>query len=64
MKAEEQAREKRCCGPEGCGSSPNFYERMCIASDCMGWEWSDTRNQIEGKHHDWEGDCGLKRKSQ
>ena len=73
---EDEAGSIRCCGPEGCGSNPNFYERMCIASACMGWEWGkdgwrradgivinadrEPENYSGGR---WikRGDCGLKR---
>jgi hypothetical protein len=39
---EEQAKEKRCCGPEGCGGSLYLHksksdERWCIGSLCMAW---------------------------
>jgi hypothetical protein len=40
MVTEETAEMKRCCGPEGCGtSSTPGGERFCIASQCMAWRW-------------------------
>ena len=39
MHTKFEAQNKRCCGPEGCGSDPNFYKRLCIVSDCMAWYW-------------------------
>jgi len=50
---EEEAKTKRCCGPEGTGTTINpdtkvnmkevitgvCIPRWCIASDCMGWQW-------------------------
>lgn len=45
MHTEDEAKKTRCCGPEYCGSNPNFYDRMCIASDCMAWRWA-PRDEI------------------
>lgn len=40
---EAQARDKRCCGPEGCGETRWLdgrpLGRFCIGSACMAWEW-------------------------
>jgi hypothetical protein len=51
---DEEARTKRCCGPEGCGRHlpsasagetigglGRHTERFCIGSDCMAWEWGE-----------------------
>lgn len=35
MYEEEEAKLKRCCGPEGCGDGRP--KRYCVASDCMAW---------------------------
>lgn len=43
---EEEARTKRCCGPEGCGNSDANGRRRCIASDCAAWRYSSPL-------HDW-----------
>ena len=45
----EQAQNKRCCGPEGCGeersNSANVlvpaFTRKCIGPDCMAWRWNE-----------------------
>ena len=37
---EDQAKTKRCCGPEGCGDyihKDTSQERYCIGSQCMAW---------------------------
>jgi hypothetical protein len=41
---EEEAKGKRCCGPEGCGEpgkthGPYYHRvgRVCIGSACMAW---------------------------
>lgn len=38
---EEEAKETRCCGPEGCGriNMSGDMARYCIGSDCMAWRW-------------------------
>ena len=49
MHTEEQARETRCCGPEGCGNwhpGSNKTIRLCVASDCMGWWWNTEHNDL------------------
>lgn len=42
---EGEAREKRCCGPSGCGDYGNpspdgSLQRYCAASACMAWSWA------------------------
>lgn len=43
---ENEAKEKRCCGPVGCGRKPSAAltsasdDRFCIGSACMGWRWA------------------------
>ena len=46
---EDEAKTKRCCGPEGCGDSADsgspYYDdigRCCIGSKCMAWRWEMT----------------------
>lgn len=43
---ETDAREMRCCGPDGCGQfryppieGTRSHERYCVASKCMAWRW-------------------------
>ena len=48
MHTEEQARKTRCCGPWPCGipddsNGINSVQRLCVAADCMGWEWVDRK---------------------
>ena len=45
---EDEAKTKRCCGPEGCGEEHSANTtgfttaRYCIGSACMGWRFSLT----------------------
>jgi hypothetical protein len=47
MFTEQEAKTKRCCGPEGCGVYPvamgtsEKYMRFCIGSMCMAWRKVD-----------------------
>ena len=69
MKTEDEARELRCCGPDGCGGwahendAPDIpdggYVRYCIASDCMAWEPEPILHYADKPSG--KGDCGLKR---
>ena len=34
---EKEAKNKRCCGPDGCGDKPAIGPRLCIGSACMAW---------------------------
>lgn len=49
---EAQARDKRCCGPEGCGGprrlddQPVFVGRFCIGSACMAWRWQKPPGEM------------------
>ena len=36
---EKEAKNKRCCGPDGCGDKPAIGPRLCIGSYCMAWDW-------------------------
>jgi hypothetical protein len=40
---EDEAKKKQCIGPENCGISlyGNGKNRMCIASGCMAWEFTE-----------------------
>jgi hypothetical protein len=45
---EQDARTRRCCGPEGCGhyvlrATASGADRYCLASGCMAWRWNPTR---------------------
>ena len=63
---ENQARGKRCCGPNGCGYVDDEQdvncinaERWCIASGCAGWLWDKVYAPgVQPKDH-IEGHCGL-----
>lgn len=53
---EQDAKNKRCCGPDGCGDVKRGVtgmrasdERFCIGSECMGWIVT----------HPGKGCCGL-----
>lgn len=37
MLTAELAREKRCCGPSGCGTHAGDNLRYCVADECMAW---------------------------
>lgn len=39
MMIEAEARQRRCCGPEGCGAPMPEVGRTCIAGECMAWRW-------------------------
>ena len=43
---EEEAKKKRCCGPDGCGSPffDGYGTRTCIGSACMAWRWDGQAN--------------------
>jgi len=72
---EEEAKTKRCCGPNGCGrlqddlsGSPDNAPRYCIGSACMAWRHapvSFTQVNDNGKTVQIEGRsytdfyCGL-----
>lgn len=64
---EDEAKQRRCCGPEGCGcKKPDSYhedgndviiisntERYCAGPDCMGWRKSGSKfKDNQGKLHD------------
>jgi len=57
---EDEAKIKRCCGPEGCGK-PDGYDsvhnatseflmkvprRYCIGSMCMAWQWNQGKDNV------------------
>lgn len=61
---ETEARELRCCGPDGCGAismcagtSERDY-RYCVGSKCMAWQWDDGQQNSYDKTRppgdDWE----------
>lgn len=59
---EAEAREKRCCGPEGCGIVPRSSlnsGRRCVGSNCMAWRWEATKISGEPAGRNPEGYCGL-----
>lgn len=56
---EDEAKEARCCGPEGCGREDAFRVRWCIGSACMAWRWDDVDAPREGPHASASGHCGL-----
>lgn len=45
---EEEAKNTRCCGPEGCGQ-PGIMpaSRWCIGSACMAWRWVGVRRKTD-----------------
>ena len=73
---EDEAKTKRCCGPEGCGVSEVLDQvraRRCIASECMAWDWEVVNRDLQpgdqtpapdavfSVRSTTEGDCGLKK---
>jgi hypothetical protein len=69
---EQEAKAKRCCGPEGTGRVERGRDehpiRCCIASHCMAWRWhvieeeisrDEWRRTIVEKRGKPEGFCGL-----
>lgn len=51
---EKDAKDMRCCGPEGCGEVPRPSlkdGRHCIGARCMAWEWSSENTQKSGSHY-------------
>lgn len=68
MKTEQEARQTRCCGPEGCGKIapqaeggpwPPMWPRFCIASECMAWRWNELVTAHEPISDKTPGYCGL-----
>lgn len=63
---EEQATEKRCCGPDGCGfvrvstGLPTIV-RYCIASQCMAWRQAVPLQGVTAMEvaAERKGYCGL-----
>jgi hypothetical protein len=54
---EEEAKRKRCCGPDQCGEVPfggDLDKRYCIGEQCMAWRYALIAND--------SGYCGLVRK--
>ena len=47
---EKEAKNKRCCGPDGCGDKPAIGPRLCIGSACMAWrpmiDWATAKGDI------------------
>lgn len=41
---EDEATQKQCCGPEGCGVHNDlpYPARWCVGSPCMAWRWDLT----------------------
>lgn len=54
---EDEAKTKRCCGPDGCGfTDPRQAdclngERWCIGSECVAWRWTDQQTLADAQ--DW-----------
>lgn len=59
MQTENDAKDKRCCGPESCGAGTN-KGRFCIGSACMAWLWEFDGDPAS--HGGERGYCGLARK--
>ena len=53
---EDQAKDKRCCGPDDCGVRRPLQsiERYCIGSACMAWRLAG----LEYEYVDAEGAAG------
>ena len=56
---EEEAKNTRCCGPNGCGEvrdslrgAPENQERYCIGAACMAWrsEPGADRRRLEAQN--------------
>lgn len=69
--SEEQARKMRCCGPFPCGvpddsNGINSVQRLCVAFDCMAWDWGERQHveNPDGKtgYYVQGGRCGLARR--
>lgn len=50
------------------GMNPSSPHCLCIASECMAWEWAEPKSIppgalkfVAGKSREQRGDCGLKR---
>ena len=53
---EDEARTKRCCGPEGTGI-PGDKGRLCVGPECMAWHHFVDKDTMQDS-----GYCGLARK--
>ena len=55
---EDEAKKKRCCGPQYCGhgrrNTDDIYDMWCVGSLCMAWRV--TPKYAEKPNH---GYCGL-----
>lgn len=64
MKTEKEAKDIRCCGPNGTGEVREVdrmeicnQPRWCIGSVCGGWRWGPRKKKGDPKSD--KGYCGV-----